>query len=70
MNKEDIKIRATFDGNEKEFILSKDQKVFSLDFDGEYLIEIDENFELTGNAIDGYGSPINPLKYEFSINKI
>ena len=36
----------------------KNEKI-SLDFNGHYLIEIDENLIPTGNAIDGYGTPIS-----------
>ena len=62
-----MKVQAEFDGITiiKEFEF--ENRVYGLDFNGCYLVEIDDDCELTGNAIDGCGSPINPHKYIFNI---
>lgn len=62
-----MKVQAEFDNitivEEFEF----NNGVYGLDFNGQYLVEIDNNCKLTGNAINGYGEPINPFNYNFNI---
>lgn len=62
-----MEIAAYFDGIRIEVELYDDNEKHSLDFDGNFLIEIDSDLELTGNGIDGYGRPINPFNYKFEI---
>lgn len=62
-----MKIQAEFDNitivEEFEFI----EEVYPLDFNGQFLVEIDNDCKLTGKAINGYGSAINPFEYNFNI---
>lgn len=62
-----MKVQSEFDNitiiEEFEFC----DGVYGLNFNGNYLVEIDNDCKLTGNAINGYGQPINPFNYSFSI---
>ena len=62
-----MKIQAEFDDitiiEEFEF----KNGVYALNFNGCYLVEIDNDCKLTGNAMNGYGESINPSNYDFSI---
>ena len=62
-----MKVQAEFDNitivKEFEFL----EGVYPLNFNGNYLVEINNDCKLTGNAINGYGQPVNPLDYSFNI---
>ncbi len=61
-----MKIQAEFDNITivDEFEI---EDVYDLDFIGCYLVEIDNDLKLTGNAINGYGESINSFDYNFNI---
>ena len=62
-----MKIQAEFDDitiiEEFEF----ENGVYGLNFNGCYLVEINDDCKLTGNAINGYGELINPHNYIFNV---
>lgn len=61
-----MKIKAQFNDIEIIQDFKEELEFYNLDFNGCFLVEINRNLELTGNAIDGYGYPINPRKYLFN----
>ena len=44
-------------------------KTMDLDFNGHYLIQVDESFVPTGFGIDGYGAPLQFEKAELDIEE-
>lgn len=61
-------MRAVFTFREIEVIEEVQENLrFNVDFDGHYLMEFDENLEPTGNAMDGYGKPLQFDPLEVSV---
>ena len=61
-----MKVKAEFDN----ITIVEDFKMedtYALNFNGHYLVEIDNDCKLTGNAMNGYGESINPMNYNFNI---
>ena len=62
-----MKVQAEFDNITVSEEFDFHDGVYGLNFNGYYLVEIDEDCKLTGNAINGHGEIINPSNYDFSI---